>query len=186
MLELRNLTKRYSSIPVVDGVSFTARPGEVTGYLGPNGSGKSTTLKMITGLIEPSDGEVLFDGEPIERDLIAHRQRFGYVPEEPELYPHLTGAEYLEMVGQLRELPSKPLSEKIDGLLNLFSLYGTGTSQSPPTRKACGRRCCCQRHCSTIQTSCCSTSRSPVSTSAPCWYCAISSANWRPTARWCC
>jgi ABC-2 type transport system ATP-binding protein len=123
MLELRNLTKRYSGIPVVDGVSFIAHPGEVTGYLGPNGSGKSTTLKMITGLIEPSDGHVLYNSEPIERDLIAHRQRFGYVPEEPELYQHLTGAEYLEMVGLLRGIPARMLAEKIDGLLNLFSLH---------------------------------------------------------------
>src|SRR6476619_5508794 len=120
MLELRNVSKLYPGVKAVDGVSFSARPGEVTGYLGPNGSGKSTTLKMITGLIEPSDGEVLYDGEPIERDLIAHKQRLGYVPEEPELYPHLTGAEYLEMVGQLRGLPSAPLTEKIDGFLRLY------------------------------------------------------------------
>jgi ABC-2 type transport system ATP-binding protein len=58
----------------------------------------------------------------VQHDLIAHRQRFGYVPEEPQLYPHLTGAEYLEMVGQLRGLPAKALAEKIDGLLSLFSL----------------------------------------------------------------
>lgn len=123
MLELRSVWKRYSGISVVSDVSFTARSGEVTGYLGPNGSGKSTTLKMITGLIEPSDGQILFHGEPIEKDLVAHRQRFGYVPEEPQLYPHLTGAEYLEMVGELRGLPAKPLSEKIGGLLSLFSLH---------------------------------------------------------------
>src|SRR5580692_4570505 len=123
MLELRHVTKRYSGIPVVNDVSFIAREGEVTGYLGPNGSGKSTTLKMITGLIDPSEGEILFRGERIERDLIAYKQRLGYVPEEPHLYPHLTGAEYLEMVGQLRGLPAKPLTEKIDGLLSLFSLH---------------------------------------------------------------
>ena len=123
MLQLRSLTKRYSGLPVVNNVSFIARAGEVTGYLGPNGSGKSTTLKMITGLIEPSEGEILYNGESIDRDLIAHKQRFGYVPEEPELYPHLTGAEYLEMVGQLRDLPAKPLREKIDGLLNVFGLH---------------------------------------------------------------
>jgi len=123
MLELRHVTKRYSGIPVVDDVSFIARQGEVTGYLGPNGSGKSTTLKMITGLIEPTDGEILFRGERIERDLIAYKQLLGYVPEEPHLYPHLTGAEYLEMAGQLRGLPAKRLIEKIDGLLSLFSLH---------------------------------------------------------------
>jgi len=123
MLELRNLTKRYSGIPVVDGISFIAHAGEVTGCLGPNGSGKSTTLKMITGLIEPSDGEILYRGEPIERDLIAYKQRFGYVPEEPHLYSHLTGSEYLEMAGQLRGIPAKTLTEKVDGLLSLFSLH---------------------------------------------------------------
>lgn len=124
MLELRGVTKRYSGIPAVQGVSFIARAGEVTGYLGPNGSGKSTTLKMITGLIEPSEGQILFHGEPIERDRIAYRQRLGYVPEEPQLYPHLTGAEYLEMVGQLRGIPDGPLGEKIDGFLRLLSLHG--------------------------------------------------------------
>jgi|ERR1017187_2972450 ABC-2 type transport system ATP-binding protein len=123
MLELRSVTKRYSGIAAVREVSFVARAGEVTGYLGPNGSGKSTTLKMITGLIEPSEGQILFRGEPIDRDRIRYRQRLGYVPEEPQLYPHLTGAEYLEMVGQLRGLPKQQLAEKIDGFLRLFSLH---------------------------------------------------------------
>jgi ABC-2 type transport system ATP-binding protein len=123
MLEVRHVTKLYSGIPAVSEVSFVAPAGEITAYLGPNGSGKSTTLKMITALIEPTEGEILWRGEPIERDIVAHRQRLGYVPEEPHLYPHLTGFEHLEMVGQLRGLPAKPLAEKIGGLLNLFSLY---------------------------------------------------------------
>jgi ABC-2 type transport system ATP-binding protein len=123
MLELRDVTKLYSGIPAVKDVSFIARAGEVTGYLGPNGSGKSTTLKMITGLIEPSAGQILFRGEPIERNRIAHRQRLGYVPEEPHIYPHLTGFEYLEMIGQLRSLPERTLAAKIDSFLRLFSLY---------------------------------------------------------------
>jgi ABC-2 type transport system ATP-binding protein len=123
VLELRRVTKRYSGIAAVKEVSFIARAGEVTGYLGPNGSGKSTTLKMITGLIEPSEGEILFHGVPVERDRIRYRQRLGYVPEEPQLYPHLTGAEYLEMVGQLRGLPERELASKIEGFLRLLSLY---------------------------------------------------------------
>ena len=123
MLELRNITKRYCGIPVVNGVSFTARAGEVTGYLGPNGSGKSTTVKMIAGLIEPTDGEILYQGVPISRDPIAHKMRLGYVPEEPHLYPHLTGEEFLGMTGQLRGLPQELLESKISGLLRAFSLY---------------------------------------------------------------
>src|SRR5258706_8840393 len=123
MLELRKVSKRFLGIAAVDNVSFSARAGEVTGYLGPNGSGKSTTMKMITGLIEMTSGAILFDGEPIQRDLIAYKQRMGYVPEEPHLYAHLSGLEYLVMVGQLRNLPPKATAERIDGLLRLFSLH---------------------------------------------------------------
>ena len=124
MLELRNVTKRFSGIPAVDNVSFQARPGEITGYLGPNGSGKSTTMKMITGLIETTSGEIFFDGRPIRSDLLGFKQRMGYVPEEPHLYSHLSGLEFLTMVGQLRNLPAKPTADRIDGLLRLFSLHG--------------------------------------------------------------
>jgi ABC-2 type transport system ATP-binding protein len=124
VLEVRNVSKRFAGISAVEDVSFTARAGEITGYLGPNGSGKSTTMKMITGLIEMSSGTILFNGEPIRRDLISFKQRLGYVPEEPHLYAHLSGLEYLVMVGQLRNLPDKPAAERIDGLLHLFSLHG--------------------------------------------------------------
>jgi ABC-2 type transport system ATP-binding protein len=123
MLELRSVCKRYSSIPAVEDVSFSAQAGEVTGYLGPNGSGKSTTMKMITGLIEMSSGSILFEVNSIQSDLMAYRQRMGYVPEEPHLYTHLSGAEYLVMVGQLRNLARQVYSERIDGLLRLFALY---------------------------------------------------------------
>jgi ABC-2 type transport system ATP-binding protein len=123
MLELRRVSKHFAGIPAVDDVSFAARPGEVTGYLGPNGSGKSTTMKMITGLIERTYGEILFDGKPIEDDLISYKRRMGYVPEEPYLYNHLSGAEYLTMVGQLRDLPARETSVRIDGLLRLLSLF---------------------------------------------------------------
>ncbi len=123
MLELRNVSKRYLGIPAVDNVSFCAQRGEVTGYLGANGSGKSTTMKMITGLLELSSGEILFEGRRIQDDLMAYRQRMGYVPEEPHLYTHLSGIEYLVMVAQLREMPPKLSAERIDGLLHLFGLY---------------------------------------------------------------
>jgi ABC-2 type transport system ATP-binding protein len=124
MLELRNVSKSFRGIVAVDHVSFRARPGEITGYLGPNGSGKSTTMKMITGLIDKSAGEILFDSAPIQSDLIAYKQRLGYVPEEPHLYAHLSGLEYLIMVGQLRNLPAKPTADRVDGLLRLFALHG--------------------------------------------------------------
>jgi ABC-2 type transport system ATP-binding protein len=124
MLELRHVHKRYSSIPAVDDVSFTARAGEVTGYLGANGSGKSTTMKMIVGLIAASTGEILFNGIPIQEDPIQYKMRIGYVPEEPYLYSHLSGLEYLVMVGQLRNLATRPAAECIDELLRLFGIHG--------------------------------------------------------------
>ena len=122
-LELRNVTKRFPGVLAVDDVSFIASAGEITGYLGPNGSGKSTTMKMIAGLIEIGSGEILFAGQPIRHDLIAHKQRLGYVPEEPYLYSHLSGLEYLTMVAQLRNLPAARTAERIDGLLRLLSLH---------------------------------------------------------------
>lgn len=123
MLELSRVSKLFSSIPAVDDVSFVARPGEVTGYLGPNGSGKSTTMKMITGLIDVTYGQILFQGKSIYDDLIDFKRRMGYVPEEPYLYNHLSGLEYLTMIAQLRDLPARRAADRIDGMLRLFSLH---------------------------------------------------------------
>ncbi len=123
MLEVRRLTKRFPGTVAVNQVTFTARRTEVTGYLGPNGSGKSTTMRIIAGLLPPTDGEVLFDGRPIHADLLSFKKRCGYVPEEAHLYSHLSGLEYLEMVGELRDLPRGQARDRIDGLLTLFSLH---------------------------------------------------------------
>jgi ABC-2 type transport system ATP-binding protein len=122
-LEVRNLSKRFPGTLAVNDVTFLARQGEVTGYLGPNGSGKSTTMKILTGLLEPTRGEVVFDGRPIRDDLVAFKARVGYVPEEPHLYSHLSGLEYLQMVGQLRDLPQRLVTERVEGLLTLLSLH---------------------------------------------------------------
>ncbi len=122
MLEVRGLVKKYSGVPVLNGVSFLAKPYEVSGYLGPNGAGKSTTVKILTGLIEPSEGTILWNGRDISRSLIEFKSRLGYVPEEPLIYPYLTGREYLQLVGRLRGIPEKTLTRKIDELMNLFSL----------------------------------------------------------------
>lgn len=122
MLEIKGLTKRYSRITAVDNVSFRIEPGEVYGYLGPNGSGKSTTVKMLTGLLEPSAGGVFFKGRDIRADLVGYRKRLGYVPEEPHLYPYLSGKEYLELVGRLRSIPEQLLATKAESLLELFRL----------------------------------------------------------------
>ncbi len=122
VLEARNLVKCYTAVPAVDGVTFSIQPGEVLGCLGPNGSGKSTIVRVLTGLIRPTRGEVLSAGADIQNDLVRYREGLGYVPEEPELYPFLSGWEYLELVGTLRGLPHRTLEKKIDALLELFSL----------------------------------------------------------------
>lgn len=123
MLEAVRLTKSYSSLPAVQELSFTLRPGQVLGCLGPNGSGKSTTVKMLTGLLEPTRGVVQFDGHNIRDDLASYRARLGYVPEEAHLYPYLTGWEYLDMIGTLRGMSRDDIAVKIDSLLQLFSLH---------------------------------------------------------------
>jgi ABC-2 type transport system ATP-binding protein len=123
MLEAHHLTKTFVGPPAVDGVSFVIRPGEILGYLGPNGAGKSTTVKMLTGLLEPTSGRVTLDGEDVRRDLKGFQRRLGYVPEEPHLYPHLSGREYLQLAGRLRGIPRRPLETKMDELLRLIGLW---------------------------------------------------------------
>ena len=123
MLEARGLTKRYGGLLAVDKVSFAVNRGEVLGYLGPNGSGKSTTVNMIVGLLEPGSGDIYLDGQRQSDDPIAYKRRVGYVPEEPYLYTHLTAAEYLTLVGRLRDIPEAALARKATELLRLFLLY---------------------------------------------------------------
>lgn len=123
MLEAVHLTKSYASLPAVQDLSFSLRPGQVLGCLGPNGSGKSTTVKMLTGLLQPTRGLVQFDGNNIQDNLTEYRKLLGYVPEEPNLYPYLTGSEYLELVGTLRGMDRHDLESKINSLLELFSMH---------------------------------------------------------------
>lgn len=111
---------------MVDGVSFSIRPGEILGFLGPNGAGKSTTLKMMIGLVEPSQGSLLFYNEDVLKDLQSFQKRIGYVAEEAHLYSHLTGRECLQLAGRLRGLPRTVLTRRIDSLLQLFGIRDDG------------------------------------------------------------
>lgn len=122
MLEVRSLTKTYSTIPALENVSFTIAPGQVLGYLGPNGSGKSTTVKIITGLLEPTAGSVFFNGTNIRNDLAAYKRIIGYVPEEANLYPFLTGLEYLELIGRLRGMKGGTIRRRTEEMLEIFSM----------------------------------------------------------------
>lgn len=122
MLDVQDITKRYGGLTAVNHVSFTVKPGEVLGYLGPNGSGKSTTVKMITGLMPPTTGRILFNGQNIEDDLVSYKAQVGYVPEEAHVYTYLTGPEYLRLTGRLRGIAESVLETKIDRFLKIFGL----------------------------------------------------------------
>ena len=138
MLEARNLTKYYAATPAIRDVSFTLAPGAVLGLLGPNGSGKSTTVSILTGLLDASGGRVYLDGRDTAERLIDYKARIGYVPEEAHLYSHLTGAEYLILIGRLRSLPEGPLRRKIGEFLEVFGL--TDDQHAPMTAYSKGMR----------------------------------------------
>lgn len=122
MLELKHVSKSFMSFPVVKDVSFTVKPGEVLGYLGANGAGKSTTIKMLAGLLVPSRGEILFEGLNIRSDPHAFKSRLGYVPEQSEIYPHLSASDYLHMVGRLRGIGEGSLQGRVRAFLRIFDL----------------------------------------------------------------
>ena len=128
-LHAHRLSKHFSGVRVVKDVDFTLCPGEIVGYLGPNGSGKTTTARMLAGLLDPSSGFVHYDGRDIRDDLVAFRHELGYIPEEPYLYPFLSGSEYLYLVGRLREMPELLLARKIGAFLEVFGL-GSAADQA--------------------------------------------------------
>jgi ABC-2 type transport system ATP-binding protein len=101
MLEIDALVRAYGPVRALDGMSFTVRPGTVTGFLGPNGAGKTTTMRAIFGLTALDAGEVRWDGAPVDATA---RRRFGYLPEERGLYPNMRIGDQLVYLGQLRGL----------------------------------------------------------------------------------
>ena len=124
MIEVRRLTRRYGPVTAVHDLSFEVHPGEVLGLLGPNGSGKSTTVKVLTGLLPPTSGHVLLDGQDALADVTSYKSILGYVPEEPHLYSYLTGPEYLQLVGRLRGIADAALDDKIERFLTLLGIWG--------------------------------------------------------------
>jgi ABC-2 type transport system ATP-binding protein len=122
MLELQNLSRSFRGIPAIENVSFKMEPSEIIGFLGPNGAGKSTTVKIITGMLRPNDGRVLFEGQDIRKDMVAFRAAIGYVPEEAHLYNYLSALEYLQLVGRLRGLGEVLIEFKAARLLKLLQL----------------------------------------------------------------
>jgi ABC-2 type transport system ATP-binding protein len=139
-LEARGLVKTFGPVTAVAGVDLAAGPGEVFGLLGPNGAGKTSTLRMLCGLLVPSQGWVRVAGHDVWGDAKAAKARLGYLDEEPIVYPHLTGREFLHLVADLyggergpdRETQLKrllDLFEFTDKADELISSYSHGTRQ---------------------------------------------------------
>src|SRR4029078_2317110 len=146
MLEARRLTKRYGGFLALDHVDFQVRRGEILGYLGPNGSGKSTTVNTVVGLIDSSAGSLRLDGAHILDDTVGYKRRIGYVPEEPHLYTHLTAAEYLMLVGRLRDLSERTLATRVPELLRLLLLWDSRYATMAAYSKGMRQRVVLARH----------------------------------------
>jgi ABC-2 type transport system ATP-binding protein len=122
VIEVVNVGKAFGTKQAVRGVSFTARPGEATGYLGPNGAGKTTTIKMIAGLYRPSQGEVRVCGFDVTVAPLEVKRRIGYVPESAALYDTLTPNEHLSLMAELHGLERGEAARRIGELLASFGL----------------------------------------------------------------
>ena len=116
------LTKRFGEATAVDGISFAVAPGEIFGFLGPNGAGKTTTIKMLTGLLAPTAGRASIGGFNVATHPLDAKRLFGYVPDEPALYPKLTAIEFLNFVGDVYQMPGERKAQRIGELLALFEL----------------------------------------------------------------
>lgn len=122
MIEVTGLTKGFGQVTAVDGISFAAGDGQVTGLLGPNGAGKTTTLRMLYGLMKPDAGHVLIDGVDMTTDPQAAQSSMGVLPDSHGLYPRLTAREHIRYFGQLRGLRGADMEARIDVLIQQLDM----------------------------------------------------------------
>jgi len=122
MVRLDRLSKWFGQQRAVDEISFEIPPGQIVGFLGPNGAGKSTTLKMLTGMIEPSSGTANICGFDLRRNVLEVKRHVGFVPESGAVFESLTGLEYLEMVAALYGIPREAARDRIRQFTAFFEL----------------------------------------------------------------
>ena len=122
MIEVKNITKKYGSVTAVDNISFTIKEGEIIGLLGPNGAGKSTTMNMITGYIEPTEGEILINGYDISKKPKKAKAQIGYMPEGVPLYYDLTVKEFVTYMAELKKVDKKTRKEKVEKIIEQTGL----------------------------------------------------------------
>jgi ribosome-dependent ATPase len=128
-IEAHGLTKRFGSFTAVDHVSFRIERGEIFGFLGSNGCGKSTTMKMLTGLLPPSDGRIALFGQPVAENAMETRKRVGYMSQAFSLYGELTVRQNLELHAQLYHLPKERIQGRVDEMLDRFDLRGAAETR---------------------------------------------------------
>jgi ABC-2 type transport system ATP-binding protein len=122
MIVIQHLTKRFGAQTAVDDLSFEVPAGQILGFLGPNGAGKSTTLKMLTGMLEPTSGTATICGFDLLREPLEVKRRVGFVPESGAVFESLTGLEYLEMVAALYAIPQEAALARIRQFIAFFDL----------------------------------------------------------------
>lgn len=122
MIETKNLTKSYGSLLAVNNLNITVSSSEIYGFLGPNGAGKTTTIKILVGLLKPTSGTALINGIDVMKEPLKTKTLIGYIPDEPLIYPKLTGREFLSFIADIFEIPLNYAKRKINDLLDLFSL----------------------------------------------------------------
>ena len=123
MVELKNISKAYlKNKNIIENLNLTMKNGEIFGFLGPNGAGKTTTIKMITGIIKPSNGEVYIDGISIKEKPLEAKKNFSYVPDSPDMFLSLTGNEYLNFMADMYDIPLKIRTERINNFATQFEI----------------------------------------------------------------
>lgn len=124
MIEIKNVSKKYNKKDkVIDNLSLKINDGEIFGFLGPNGAGKTTTIKMITGILDMDEGDILIDNKSISKDAIEAKKRIGLVSDNPNTFLKLTGIEYLNFIADVYEVPNEERKERIKTLSTEFELY---------------------------------------------------------------
>jgi ABC-2 type transport system ATP-binding protein len=121
-LEIDGISKRFGKVTALDNLKINVPQGQLFGFLGPNGAGKTTTIKIISGLLKPSDGTVRVCGFDVQKEPLEVKRRIGFIPDQPFLYKKLTGRELLRFIGSLYELKNGLIDERSEELLTLFGL----------------------------------------------------------------
>ena len=121
-IDVRNLTKRYDTVTALSQVSLEVQPGEIMGFLGPNGAGKTTTLRILTGLVAPTEGSVHIDGLDVAQHSLEVRRRIGYLPEQVALYPELRVQEYLIYRARIKGIPARTRRSRLEAVLEQCAL----------------------------------------------------------------